>query len=278
MQEQEVYKGRMDSGIFVSPLSIQNPPNSSCPSGTFPTPSSTQPSQTGLIQQQNPQNSLQQHQWQVANNTIDTIEFICYSIHRIWHKSPHTAFSLPQEALEWFPHFMNCTRRLYSFVSIPFSLTRMALLYVARLKHALPDCTLSQGSEYKILVSAIILAHKFHSDERYKNSTWAGWAGLTTLDVNTMEREFMEGIGGRLFIKEREYQLWKSSIQVLAQEYLVSKKVSDLDAQVLDKGLLLEDDLDVNHGLQRIKRPITLSSHDRLRNGLPRAKTWTKSK
>lgn len=238
-------------------------------------------------------------------------DFLCYSVYRIWHKKPGShCFVPPSEALSWFPPFIAATRTVLSRSPSVVHLL-LSLLYVARLKTALPhQTTLESGSEYKILIAALLLAHKYHSDERIPNRCWSSWSGLETKDLNAMEREFMTAISGRLFVKEREFELWGSSIQVLVQEFTWYQKIQALErnggAMQVDQGLgkVQEEEIDVLEST----RPLTttnslLARKNAVRsrtaralkvplvpskglsrgvldatNALPRAKTWTTPK
>ena len=237
-------------------------------------------------------------------------DFLCYSVYRIWHKKPGShCFVPPSEALSWFPPFIAATRTVLSRSPSVVHLL-LGLLYVARLKTALPHhTTLESGSEYKILIAALLLAHKYHSDERIPNRCWSSWSGLETKDLNAMEREFMTAISGRLFVKEREFKLWGSSIQVLVQEFAWYQKIQALEsnesAMQVDQSLgkVQEEERDV---LERA-RPLTNNSLLARKNAvrsrtaralkvplvpskslprgvldatysLPRAKTWTTPK
>ncbi|KAI9017198.1 hypothetical protein BC832DRAFT_521486, partial [Gaertneriomyces semiglobifer] len=84
----------------------------------------------------------------------------------------------------------------------------ISLLYVARLRQTIPSSHSGVGSEFRVFVSAIILAQKYHTDDRYANKTWAKLSGLPLDDINTMEREFLQGLGGRLHVTREEYEKW----------------------------------------------------------------------
>lgn len=161
-------------------------------------------------------------------------EFICYSIYRLWnHKPLDGSQFIPPKELNTF--FITRSQQLLHHVS-SWPLLYLALLYIAKLRVSLPKTLTSSGSEYKILVAALILSFKFNSDKNIPNKYWAYWSGLTLQDTAQMEIEFLSCLDFRLFIKSREYEIWKNSVSVLHQEYLVYKKV--LDLQGCDKGTI----------------------------------------
>ncbi|KAH9246134.1 hypothetical protein BASA81_016355 [Batrachochytrium salamandrivorans] len=91
----------------------------------------------------------------------------------------------------------------------------ISLLYVARLRQMVPVHITGEGSEYRVFVSALILAQKFHSDDRYSNKAWSRITKLPLAEINTMEREFLVSIGYRLHVRDTDYSKWEESIRVL---------------------------------------------------------------
>lgn len=156
-------------------------------------------------------------------------EFICYSVYRLWHHKPlDGAQFIPKELTT---DFIHRTQQLLYQVSC-WPLLHLALLYIAKLRVALPKTLTSSGSEYKILVAALMLSFKFNSDKNIPNKYWAAWSGLQVQDTCQMELEFLSCLDCKLFVKSREYDIWKNSVSVLYQEYLVYKRVQDLQESI----------------------------------------------
>ena len=205
----------------------------------------------------------------LAMHDLAQPEFLTYAVYRLWHKTPGSeSFMPPASAREWFPCFISATQRLLERAGSQVHVL-LALLYIARLRMALPRTTLlQQGSEYKILVAALLLAHKYHSDDRFTNASWSEWSGLSTLDIHSMEREFLSGISNHLFVKSEEFNLWQSSVQILAQEYSLYKKVLDLDSKVAQD----EQDYVLAPRHASLKFKVANGKHSHY--PLPRSKTW----
>jgi hypothetical protein len=171
------------------------------------------------------------------SSILKSPEFITYSVYRIWHKQQSVQFVPSKQALDWFPVTIQAVARVLEHTSSPVHVL-LGLLYVARLKTALPNTPLKHpGSEYKILMASLLLAHKFHTDQRIPNVSWGLLCGLQTVDLFKMEMEFLKGIGGKLFVKPRDFQLWAASVQVLHQEFTVYKKVQSMEQEEKLKGL-----------------------------------------
>lgn len=148
----------------------------------------------------------------------------------------------------------------------------LSLLYIARLRVSLPKSLLQEGAEYKILVVALMLAQKFHSDENIPNTYWGLRSGLEARDLSLMELEFLQGLDSRLFVKQVEFGLWKQSIASLFQEFSVYKKVNEIQqsscsSEQSDKGSCAE-------AVASRKSSISKKSVKQSRSPLPRAKTW----
>ena len=190
-------------------------------------------------------------------------EFICYSVFRLWHHKPGTGSQfIPPKELN--SDFIKISQQLLYQVS-SWTLLHLALLYIAKLRVALPKTLTSTGSEYKILVTALILSFKFNSDKNIPNKYWAAWAGLEPLDTNIMEIEFLSSLDCRLWIKPNEYEIWKDSISVLYQEYLLYKRVLDLESDSKSK---------TNNSLPKLSRKGSIKEIDNLPPKLPRSRTW----
>jgi hypothetical protein len=160
----------------------------------------------------------------------DYTEFICYSVYRLWHHKPSQGSQfIPPKELN--TDFINRTQQLLYQVSC-WPLLHLALLYIAKLRVALPKTLTSSGSEFKILVAALMLSFKFNSDKNIPNKYWAMWSGLQVQDTSLMEIEFLSSLDCKLFVKSSEYEIWKNSVSVLYQEYLVYKRVQDLQESI----------------------------------------------
>ncbi|KAI8918321.1 hypothetical protein DFJ77DRAFT_455139 [Powellomyces hirtus] len=182
--------------------------------------------------------------------SADASEFVCFAVHRIWHRisyqsppssvppSPTTSIPTasftgtsvsptinenglvsPPGTAAWYPSFVKAVHNLITRASCTLPHILISLLYVTRLRNAIPSTHTGEGSEFRVFVSSLILAQKYHTDDRFANKTWANMTGLPLRDINTMEREFLTGVGGRLHVTREDYEKWLRSVQVLGQEH-----------------------------------------------------------
>eukprot|EP00842_Homolaphlyctis_polyrhiza_P004442 jgi/Hompol1/499/HPOL_002534-RA len=109
----------------------------------------------------------------------------------------------------------------------------IALLYIGRLRRIVPAEVTGEGSEYRVFVAALILAQKYHSDDRYSNKAWAKITKLQLAEVNTIEREFLSNMGGRLHVRDTDYVKWVEAIRILGMEHSMALTAANLRRQEL---------------------------------------------
>ncbi|KAJ3301309.1 hypothetical protein HDU76_005785, partial [Blyttiomyces sp. JEL0837] len=82
----------------------------------------------------------------------------------------------------------------------------IALIYLQRLKGcagvAIGVC---EGGEYRLFITALVLADKFFDDHRYSNKVWSEVSGIANSSINTMEKEFLSWIDWNLHIPVERY-------------------------------------------------------------------------
>ncbi|KNC98555.1 uncharacterized protein SPPG_06244 [Spizellomyces punctatus DAOM BR117] len=213
-----------DSGTVVTPALLQDSHNARLDGLRAAPSASTQPTNGKL--------------------SADASEFVCFAVHRIWHRipprspsslvspnypsppsapsalpSPSASVISPPGTSHWYPAFFEAVHNVIHRANCSLPHILISLLYVARLRQAVPKSHTGEGSEFRVFVSALILAQKYHTDDRYANKTWSKMTGLPLNDVNTMEREFLTGVGGRLHVTREEYDKWLRNIQALGQEH-----------------------------------------------------------
>jgi len=74
-----------------------------------------------------------------------------------------------------------------------------------------------EGSEYRLLVTAVLLANKYLDDNTYTNKTWSEVSNLSLKEINSMEVEFLRAVehGGGLYTSEKTYYNWLKALEGL---------------------------------------------------------------
>jgi len=99
----------------------------------------------------------------------------------------------------------------------------LALYYIYKLKNNLPK-TLSKniGSEYRLFIVSLILSNKFLDDHTFTTKTWSELSGLSIIELNIMEREFLIGLDYKMFVSHEEFLQWKD---YLSQCYFLNDSI-----------------------------------------------------
>ncbi|ORX79703.1 hypothetical protein K493DRAFT_321007 [Basidiobolus meristosporus CBS 931.73] len=104
-------------------------------------------------------------------------------------------------------------QRLLIFTDAPSTVVFVGLNYLYRLRTSGiftedPAC----GSEYRVLVVALLVASKYIEDQSYSNQSWSEVSGFDAEEVNLMEREFLTELDWNLWISPEEYEGWIEGI------------------------------------------------------------------
>lgn len=92
--------------------------------------------------------------------------------------------------------YMKCTQESYV----------VALIYLDRVTALKPEIVLSNFCIHRLFLTALIISVKFYEDKYYKNSYYAKVGGISNIEVNTLEHEFLIYIDFGLFVKTEEYE------------------------------------------------------------------------
>ncbi|KAK9700669.1 hypothetical protein K7432_012083 [Basidiobolus ranarum] len=154
-----------------------------------------------------------------TQNNISVIsEFVTDLVVQMWYKHSDIQTGSPN----FYPFCQKVIAR--SEVEPPTIL--LALKYIQRLKKYHPRITGEQGSECRLFVISLILAHKLLEDYTYTNQTWSQIARIPLEEINHMEREFLISIQFNLHVSEEEYAQWL----LYLEQYLRYKEDPFLDS------------------------------------------------
>ncbi|KAJ1310780.1 hypothetical protein OPQ81_009301 [Rhizoctonia solani] len=106
------------------------------------------------------------------------------------------------------PEFVSFIADLLSTTQVSQSVITLALRYIYMLKQANPSIRGRRGSEYRLAVTALMLANKFLDDNTYTNKTWSDVSRISLVEINQMEKEFLNGLGHNLYVDQATYESW----------------------------------------------------------------------
>jgi hypothetical protein len=110
---------------------------------------------------------------------------------------------------------------MLSATSLPHSVVCVALLYIHRLKTLRPRLQGQEGSEFRLLVCALMLAMKFLVDNTYSNKTWAKLANIPLREINLTEMEFVTQIKYNLAVTPAQFYRWQDEVNRAMASYQV---------------------------------------------------------
>ncbi|KAG8969797.1 hypothetical protein FRC03_000623 [Tulasnella sp. 419] len=137
----------------------------------------------------------------VAHNTAS---MMCY----LWFNNGTSDFESARLQFVPSPAFVDFLHKLLTTTQVSQSVIVLALHYVYRLKKSNPYIKGKEGSELRLAVTALILANKFLDDNTYTNKTWSDISSISLLEINQMEREFLQGVDNRLYVDVATYESW----------------------------------------------------------------------
>ncbi|CAE6451379.1 unnamed protein product [Rhizoctonia solani] len=106
------------------------------------------------------------------------------------------------------PEFVSFTADLLATTQVSQSVITLALRYIYMLKQSNPSIRGRRGSEYRLAVTALMLANKFLDDNTYTNKTWSDVSRISLREINQMEKEFLNGLGHNLYVDLATYDSW----------------------------------------------------------------------
>lgn len=94
----------------------------------------------------------------------------------------------------------------------------LALVYIDRIGKKYASMAVSELTVHRLLVTALMIAAKFHDDTFYSNQHYGKAGGLTVREVNKLEAVMLQALDWRMLVSVQEYQLYHGLVcQALSQ-------------------------------------------------------------
>ncbi|KAI6780108.1 Meiotically up-regulated like protein-like protein [Emericellopsis cladophorae] len=119
------------------------------------------------------------------------------------------------------PHeaFRKWTQNVLSTTQVTQNVILLALFFIYRLKMASPEVKGRAGSEYRLLVVALMLGNKFLDDNTYTNKTWAEVSAFDVKEIHVMEVEFLSNMRYNLLASKSEWVAWLEKLSCFHEYY-----------------------------------------------------------
>jgi hypothetical protein len=101
----------------------------------------------------------------------------------------------------------------------------LALLFIYRLKMSTPQIKGREGSEYRLLIVALMLGNKFLDDNTYTNKTWAEVSSFQVKEIHVMEVEFLSNMRYNLLASKKEWEEWIEKLSCFHEYYEQAQRI-----------------------------------------------------
>jgi hypothetical protein len=88
----------------------------------------------------------------------------------------------------------------------------IALVYIDRIGKMSPSMTLCELNVHRLVVTAVMVAAKFHDDIYYSNKYYGKVAGLGIKEMNALEATMLKMLDFKVFVSPEEYQLYHNLV------------------------------------------------------------------
>ncbi|KAK9722593.1 hypothetical protein K7432_002583 [Basidiobolus ranarum] len=161
--------------------------------------------------------------------TVEFSGFVADMVTNLWNMRDTTQrdYMNPQEHQRRV-EMISFIQGLLIFTDIPSTVVLVGMNYLYRLRtSSIVADNPPSGSEYRVLVVALLTASKYIEDLSYSNLSWSEVSGFEVEELNLMEREFLAELDWKLWISPEEYEGWLGGIDHwLAKEEWENESVS----------------------------------------------------
>ncbi|KAK9765711.1 hypothetical protein K7432_005733 [Basidiobolus ranarum] len=106
------------------------------------------------------------------------------------------------------PVFRNFCKNVITHSDASPAIVLLALKYLQKFGKLTINNNISEFSEAKQFVVALILAHKMLEDCTYTNETWSQITGISREELNALERSFLTTLQYDVHVSQEEFSQW----------------------------------------------------------------------
>eukprot|EP00190_Bangiopsis_sp_CCMP1999_P003682 CAMPEP_0198729306 /NCGR_PEP_ID=MMETSP1475-20131203/16865_1 /TAXON_ID= ORGANISM="Unidentified sp., Strain CCMP1999" /NCGR_SAMPLE_ID=MMETSP1475 /ASSEMBLY_ACC=CAM_ASM_001111 /LENGTH=197 /DNA_ID=CAMNT_0044491911 /DNA_START=235 /DNA_END=828 /DNA_ORIENTATION=+ len=141
------------------------------------------------------------------------------------HSSMFYASRVPAIALR------DYLRRIFKYSQCTSGCYVAALVYLQRIAKRDPSLRMNSLNVHRLIITAVVLAVKFHEDSYFSNSFYARVGGVSLEEFNQLEIAFLEFIDFRLYVSTEEYAKCEKLLQhfhTLRKDVVSRQRVRDI--------------------------------------------------
>ncbi|MCO5576177.1 hypothetical protein L7F22_029985 [Adiantum nelumboides] len=103
--------------------------------------------------------------------------------------------------------------RIFKYANCSPSCLVVAYVYLDRFIHQQPGMPLTSLNVHRLLITSVMIAAKFLDDAYYNNAYYAKVGGVSTLEMNRLELEFLFRLGFRLQVTVQVFESYCSFLE-----------------------------------------------------------------
>lgn len=103
--------------------------------------------------------------------------------------------------------------RIFKYANCSPSCLVVAYAYLDRFTHHQPGLPITSLNVHRLLITSVMVAAKFLDDEYYNNAYYAKVGGVSTLEMNRLELEFLFRLGFRLQVTVQVFENYCSCLE-----------------------------------------------------------------
>ncbi|GMI66966.1 cyclin p4;1 [Hibiscus trionum] len=107
----------------------------------------------------------------------------------------------------------NYLDRIYKYANCSPSCFIVAYVYLDRFSQRQPSLPINSFNVHRLLITSVMVAAKFLDDMYYNNAYYAKVGGITTMEMNFLEVDFLFGLGFKLHVTPNTFQGYYSYLQ-----------------------------------------------------------------
>ncbi|CAL0328162.1 unnamed protein product [Lupinus luteus] len=125
--------------------------------------------------------------------------------------------------------------RIFKYANCSPSCLIVAYVYLDRFTQMQPSLPINSFNVHRLLITSVMVAAKFMDDIYYNNAYYAKVGGITTIEMNFLEVDFLFGLGFHLNVTPCTFQAYYAHLQ---REMLLMQPLNFVDSTLsLEKSL-----------------------------------------
>ncbi|AES80488.1 putative cyclin [Medicago truncatula] len=107
----------------------------------------------------------------------------------------------------------NYLERIFKYANCSPSCFIVAYVYLDRFTQRQPSLPINSFNVHRLLITSVMVAAKFMDDMYYNNAYYAKVGGITTIEMNFLELDFLFGLGFHLNVTPNTFQAYCVHLQ-----------------------------------------------------------------